>query len=78
MGLTEMHGVKSCRKVGFHLKRYIQVQMCKTCCASPVAKNPRVRASLSAAEIYFLKRVSFFEMNWATIDRRCSNRSGDI
>ena len=48
------------------------------CCASPVAKNRRVRTSLSATEIHFLKRGSFFEMNLATIARRCSYRSGDI
>ena len=48
------------------------------CCASPVAKNRRVKASLSATEIHFLKRVPFFEMNRETITRRCSNRSGDI
>ena len=48
------------------------------CCASPVAKNGRVGASLSAKEIHFLKRVSFFKMNLATIARRFSNRSGDI
>ena len=30
----------------------------------------RIRASFSAAEIQFLKRVSCFEMNWATIVRR--------
>ena len=43
------------------------------CCASPGANNERVRASLSAAEMHFLKRVSFFEMNRETIARRCSN-----
>ena len=47
------------------------------CCTFPVAKNRRVRVSLSATEIHFLKRVSFFEMNWATIVRSCSNCSGD-
>ena len=48
------------------------------CCTSPVAKNRRVRASLSAAEIHFLKSVSFFEMNGANIAKRCSNSLGDI
>ena len=52
--------------------------MTDDCGASPVAKNQRVRASLSAKEIHFLKRGSFFEMNLATIARRCSNRSRDI
>ena len=47
-------------------------------CTSPVANNRRVRANLSVTEIHFLKRVSFFKMNLATISRRCSNRSGDI
>ena len=48
------------------------------CCTSPVAKNQRVRASFSATKIHFLRRVPFFEMNIATIARRCSNCSGDI
>ena len=39
-----------------------------------MTKNRRVRASFSAAEIHFLKRVSFFEMNWDIV-KRCS---GDI
>ena len=48
------------------------------CNVSPVAKNRRVRASLSATEIHFPKHVSFFEMAWPTIARRCSNCSGEI
>ena len=47
------------------------------CCTSPVGKNQRVRPSLSATEIHFLKRVSFFEMGWAVIIRRYLNRLGD-
>ena len=38
------------------------------CCACPVAKNRKVRASLSVTKTRFLKRVSFFEMKGATID----------
>ena len=48
------------------------------CCEFPVAKNQRVRTSLSVAEIHFLKLVSFFEMNGATIARKCSNHLGYI
>ena len=47
------------------------------CCASPVVKNRKVRVSLSAREILFLNRVSFFEMN-GTTSKRHSDRSGDI
>ena len=43
-----------------------------------MVKNQRVRASLSAAEIQFLKHVSFFEINLETIARRCSDHLGDI
>ena len=43
-----------------------------------MVKNRRVRASLSATEIQFLKHVSFFEINWETIARRCSDHLGDI
>ena len=39
------------------------------CNASPVAKDRRVSASLSATEIHFPKHVSFFGMAWATIAR---------
>ena len=55
-----------------------QYEKLSDCCASPVARSQRVKASLSGAEILFLKGVSFLEMNGATIARRCSNRSGDI
>ena len=45
---------------------FIQNGICKCryeklsdCCASPVAENRRFRASISAAEMHFLKCVSF-------------------
>ena len=34
------------------------------CCASPVTKNRKVSASLSATEIHFLKHLSFFLNEW--------------
>ena len=69
-----MHGVKL-QKSLISNKTYEKLG---DCCTSPVAKNQRVRASFSATKIHFLRRVSFFEMNIATIARRCSNCSGDI
>ena len=56
---------------------YTNVDMKNLLCISS-GKERRVRASFSAAEIQFLKRVSCFEMNWANIVRRFSNRSGHI
>ena len=70
---------KSAEKLDFIQNKYkCRHEKLSGCCSSPVAKNRRIRASLSATEIYFLKCVSFFEMDLATISRRCSNHSGDI
>ena len=70
---TEMHGVN-------RTKQYIQMKIKKVndCCTSPVAKNQRVRASLSPAGIHFLKRVSCFEITGSLIARRWSDRLRDI
>ena len=68
---------KDAEKITFHTKRYIQCRYEKSA-VHHQCQRMEVRASLSGAEIHFLKCESCCKMNGATTTRRCLNRSGYI